>query len=147
MFAARGINLPKRESRPSRAATWAYLFWADSTPTGRSAGAAALEELASVITMVRVFGTYPEGGSLSPKGRRAAAGAFVTGERQAVAESPQNCANWSELALTAPNLSARLTIRDVRDRGLIGRSLEGTLEREMNVLDPTLAKGQTGIGE
>jgi hypothetical protein len=32
-----------------------------------------------------------------------------------------------------------LPIRDVRGRGLTRRSLEGALEREMNVLDPTLA--------
>jgi len=59
VFARRGINLSKLESRPSRSAAWEYVFWADldgdaSTP----ACAAALDELRSVATMVRVLGSY-----------------------------------------------------------------------------------------
>jgi len=59
VFAARSINLSKLESRPSRAAAWEYVFWADLDAHGDDpACAAALVELAKVATMVRVFGTY-----------------------------------------------------------------------------------------
>ncbi|TME08752.1 MAG: prephenate dehydratase [Chloroflexi bacterium] len=61
VFAGRSINLSKLESRPSRAAAWEYVFWADlDAHSGEPACAAALEELGSVATMVRVFGTYPK---------------------------------------------------------------------------------------
>jgi prephenate dehydratase len=60
VFAARSINLSKLESRPSRAAAWEYVFWADlDAHQDDSACAAALADLASVATMVRVLGTYP----------------------------------------------------------------------------------------
>ena len=60
VFAARSINLSKLESRPSRAAAWEYVFWADlDAHASAPACAAALSELASVATMVRVLGTYP----------------------------------------------------------------------------------------
>jgi prephenate dehydratase len=59
VFAARSINLSKLESRPSRAAAWEYVFWADlDAHSEEPACAAALQELASVATMVRVLGTY-----------------------------------------------------------------------------------------
>ena len=61
VFAARSINLSKLESRPSRAAAWEYVFWADlDAHGGRPDCASALEELDSVSTMVRIFGTYPK---------------------------------------------------------------------------------------
>jgi prephenate dehydratase len=64
VFAARSINLSKLESRPSRAAAWEYVFWADlDAHSGAPACAAALEELGSVATMVRVLGTYPRAAS------------------------------------------------------------------------------------
>ena len=64
VFAARSINLSKLESRPSRAAAWEYVFWADlDAHSGEPACAAALEELGSVATMVRVLGTYPRAAS------------------------------------------------------------------------------------
>jgi len=60
VIAARSINLSKLESRPSRAAAWEYVFWADlDAHRDEPDCAAALEELDSVATMVRVLGTYP----------------------------------------------------------------------------------------
>jgi prephenate dehydratase len=59
VFAARSINLSNLESRPSRAAAWEYVFWADlDAHRGDPDCAAALDELAAVATTVRVFGTY-----------------------------------------------------------------------------------------
>jgi prephenate dehydratase len=60
VFADRSINLSKLESRPSRAAAWEYVFWADLDAHRADANcAAAIDELAAVATMVRVFGSYP----------------------------------------------------------------------------------------
>jgi len=59
VFAARGINLSKLESRPSRSAAWEYVFWADlDAHAADPACALALDELAAVATMVRVLGSY-----------------------------------------------------------------------------------------
>jgi prephenate dehydratase len=59
VFADRSINLSKLESRPSRAAAWEYVFWADLDADRADANcASALNELAAVATMVRVLGTY-----------------------------------------------------------------------------------------
>lgn len=59
VFADRGINLSKLESRPSRGAAWEYVFWADLDAHQRDAAcSAALGELRAVATMVRVFGSY-----------------------------------------------------------------------------------------
>jgi len=64
VFAARAINLSKLESRPSRAAAWEYVFWADlDAHAAEPECAAALEELAVVATMVRVLGSYPRSAS------------------------------------------------------------------------------------
>jgi prephenate dehydratase len=64
VFAGRAINLSKLESRPSRAAAWEYVFWADlDARAAEHACAAALEELAAVATMVRVLGSYPRSGT------------------------------------------------------------------------------------
>lgn len=59
VFANRGINLSKLESRPSRATAWEYVFWADldADPVDAEC-AAALGELAAVASMVRVLGSY-----------------------------------------------------------------------------------------
>jgi prephenate dehydratase len=60
VFANRGINLSNLESRPSRAAAWEYVFWADlDAHAGEPACAAALSDLGEVATVVRVFGSYP----------------------------------------------------------------------------------------
>jgi len=64
VFAARSINLSKLESRPSRAAAWEYVFWADLDAHREDpACSAALDDLAEVATMVRVLGTYPRAAS------------------------------------------------------------------------------------
>jgi prephenate dehydratase len=64
VFAARSINLSKLESRPSRAAAWEYVFWADlEAHRDDPACGAALDELAAVVTMVRILGTYPKAAS------------------------------------------------------------------------------------
>jgi len=59
VFADRSINLSKLESRPSRAAAWEYVFWADLDADRADPNcAAAIDELGDVATMVLVFGTY-----------------------------------------------------------------------------------------
>jgi prephenate dehydratase len=59
LFAGRGINLSKLESRPSRSAAWEYVFWADLDANAADpACAAALDDLRAEATMVRVFGSY-----------------------------------------------------------------------------------------
>lgn len=60
VFAARGINLSKLESRPSRSAAWEYVFWTDlDAHQAEPACASALDDLRAVATLVRVFGSYP----------------------------------------------------------------------------------------
>ncbi len=67
VFAARGINLSNLESRPSRAAAWEYVFWADLDARQDDPNcAAALDDLRAVSTMVRVFGSYPRAGDPQP---------------------------------------------------------------------------------
>jgi prephenate dehydratase len=59
-FADHGINLSSLESRPSRAVAWEYVFWADLDARADEADlTAALSELRSVATLVRVLGSYP----------------------------------------------------------------------------------------
>jgi chorismate mutase/prephenate dehydratase len=59
VFASRGINLSKLESRPSRTVAWEYVFWTDlDAHLEDRACAAALAELESVATLVRTFGSY-----------------------------------------------------------------------------------------
>jgi prephenate dehydratase len=63
VFADRGINLSKLESRPSRSAAWEYVFWADLDAHERDrACSAALDDLRAVATMVRVLGSYRRSG-------------------------------------------------------------------------------------
>jgi prephenate dehydratase len=59
VFADRGLNLSRLESRPSRAGRWEYVFWVDldADATERQA-AAALDELRGVAAMVRILGSY-----------------------------------------------------------------------------------------
>jgi prephenate dehydratase len=60
VFAARGINLSRLESRPSRTAAWEYVFWTDLDAHEDEPGCvAALEALRAVATLVRTFGSYP----------------------------------------------------------------------------------------
>jgi prephenate dehydratase len=61
-FADRGVNLSNLESRPSRTVAWEYVFWADVDGASDSpAVAAAVSDLRSVSTMVRVLGSYRRG--------------------------------------------------------------------------------------
>ena len=60
-FADGGVNLSSLESRPSRDAAWEYVFWADlDAAASDPACAAALEDLGSAATMVRVLGSYTQ---------------------------------------------------------------------------------------
>jgi prephenate dehydratase len=59
-FAERDINMSRLESRPSRAARWEYVFWADlDAAVDEPRTAAALEALREHAAMVRVLGSYP----------------------------------------------------------------------------------------
>jgi prephenate dehydratase len=58
-FAARGLNLSRLESRPTRAARWEYVFWVDLDADAADSGAAAaLDELRREAAMVRILGSY-----------------------------------------------------------------------------------------
>jgi prephenate dehydratase len=60
VFAARGLNLSKLESRPSRTRAWEYIFWADiDAGIGSPSVDDALAELVGVTSMTRVLGSYP----------------------------------------------------------------------------------------
>jgi prephenate dehydratase len=60
VFARRGINLSKLESRPSRTAAWEYVFWTDlDAHQDEPDCAAALADLRAAATLVRTFGSYP----------------------------------------------------------------------------------------
>lgn len=59
VFANRGINLSKLESRPTRVAAWEYVFWADLDADAADPRCAeALADLAAVASMVRILGSY-----------------------------------------------------------------------------------------
>jgi prephenate dehydratase len=60
VIAAHGLNMRKLESRPSRERAWEYVFWIDlDADTAEPETTAAIEELSSVTTMLRVLGSYP----------------------------------------------------------------------------------------
>ena len=61
VFAERGLNLTKIESRPLPGRPWEYLFYADvvDTPPPVSRIDEAIEVLRGVASGVRVLGTYP----------------------------------------------------------------------------------------
>ena len=63
VFAVRGVDLTKLESRPIPGRPWQYRFFADvrGDPKGELGG--ALEELRRLATELRVMGTYSEYGS------------------------------------------------------------------------------------
>jgi prephenate dehydratase len=59
-FAARGVNLSRLESRPTRGARWEYLFWVDVDADADDPDcAAAIEALRGETQMVRILGSYP----------------------------------------------------------------------------------------
>lgn len=60
VFAERGLNMSKLESRPSRELAWEYVFWLEvDADLDAPEAAEALAALADVSTMVRVLGSYP----------------------------------------------------------------------------------------
>lgn len=59
-FAARGINLTKIESRPTREKPWEYYFLLDFEGSAQERmPAEAIEELRSSAPFVRIIGSYP----------------------------------------------------------------------------------------
>lgn len=60
VFAAHGLNMSKLESRPSRERAWEYVFWVDlDADASNPATVAALSDLSSRTTRLRVLGSYP----------------------------------------------------------------------------------------
>jgi len=60
VFARRGINLTRIESRPSRRQPWEYVFFVDfSGHPEEPDAAAALDELHEACTSVKVLGAFP----------------------------------------------------------------------------------------
>jgi prephenate dehydratase len=60
VFAERGLNLSRLESRPTRAARWEYVFWVDfDGDEGDVVTRDALDVLRREAAMVRVLGSYP----------------------------------------------------------------------------------------
>ena len=58
VFAARGLNLTKIESRPLPGRPWEYLFYLDVVDSGEGIGP-AIEELRAFTSGIRILGTYP----------------------------------------------------------------------------------------
>src|ERR1041384_516689 len=58
VFAGRGLNLTKIESRPVAGRPWEYRFYLDVVDAGQGLDA-ALEELRAFTFGIRVLGTYP----------------------------------------------------------------------------------------
>jgi len=60
VFAERGFNMSKLESRPSRSRPWEYVFWVDLDVDGHDpATRDGLRALEKTAQMVRVLGIYP----------------------------------------------------------------------------------------
>ena len=66
IFAARGVNLNKLESRPRRGRTWEYVFYVDiEGHVNDPQVAAALTDLVRKASFVKVFGSFPRAKTLS----------------------------------------------------------------------------------